>query len=78
MVECEFDEVLEELSDFQVLIDTWWNVNENANLAFMEIFAVLIDTWWNVNECAMIVIFEIMDVLIDTWWNVNYFNRFIT
>ena len=21
-----------------VLIDTWWNVNENANLAFMEIF----------------------------------------
>ena len=22
-----------------VLIDTWWNVNENANLAFMEIFA---------------------------------------
>ena len=33
-----------------VLIDTWWNVNKNANLAFMEIFAVLIDTWWNVNR----------------------------
>ena len=33
-----------------VLIDTWWNVNKNANLAFMEIFAVLIDTWWNVNS----------------------------
>ena len=71
MVECEFDEVLEELSDFQVLIDTWWNVNSNYILAEFEDVIVLIDTWWNVNLSSVCLSLKAVVVLIDTWWNVN-------
>ena len=39
MVECESAYNDRQTLDSGVLIDTWWNVNENANLAFMEIFA---------------------------------------
>ena len=33
-----------------VLIDTWWNVNEEIKGDKMENDMVLIDTWWNVNS----------------------------
>ena len=39
MVECEYDLRRKNRKYVWVLIDTWWNVNEKANLAFMEIFA---------------------------------------
>ena len=71
MVECESCQTVLYLTRIFVLIDTWWNVNENANLAFMEIFAVLIDTWWNVNRSSKRSISAEISVLIDTWWNVN-------
>ena len=32
-----------------VLIDTWWNVNENTIVQEIDLSIVLIDTWWNVN-----------------------------
>ena len=35
-----------------VLIDTWWNVNESIPLSACFRLAVLIDTWWNVNVSA--------------------------
>ena len=34
----------------EVLIDTWWNVNMVAIIAFSALELVLIDTWWNVNN----------------------------
>ena len=34
----------------EVLIDTWWNVNEDKFKAQGSKLVVLIDTWWNVNE----------------------------
>ena len=32
-----------------VLIDTWWNVNNNEPTELLAKNTVLIDTWWNVN-----------------------------
>ena len=49
MVECEcYVPVLFSRKD-SVLIDTWWNVNENALKIESGKVTVLIDTWWNVN-----------------------------
>ena len=55
----------------EVLIDTWWNVNNILNLRFQCIKAVLIDTWWNVNENTIVQEIDLSIVLIDTWWNAN-------
>ena len=33
----------------QLLIDTWWNVNQLNTVKGTCFLAVLIDTWWNVN-----------------------------
>ena len=33
----------------KVLIDTWWNVNEEKFALSFFFELVLIDTWWNVN-----------------------------
>ena len=35
-----------------VLIETYWNVNENAEKVENSTSAVLIETYWNVNECT--------------------------
>ena len=32
-----------------VLIDTWWNVNDDSSSLATSMLKVLIDTWWNVN-----------------------------
>ena len=49
MVECEFVSERYICHIKRVLIDTWWNVNdENTNVSFT-LRKVLIDTWWNVN-----------------------------
>ena len=50
MVECECDYICTFTTDKDVLIDTWWNVNEECNLLYNNRKSVLIDTWWNVNE----------------------------
>ena len=34
----------------QVLIDTWWNVNNHTPALLPPSGQVLIDTWWNVND----------------------------
>ena len=33
-----------------VLIDTWWNVNDEFQIGLIVGASVLIDTWWNVNN----------------------------
>ena len=38
------------LISFQVLIDTWWNVNQEYPYFNLTGVSVLIDTWWNVNN----------------------------
>ena len=54
-----------------VLIDTWWNVNDDQILINQGVHTVLIDTWWNVNVNGKGCTREFEIVLIDTWWNVN-------
>ena len=54
-----------------VLIDTWWNVNEKEDAYIYSIDRVLIDTWWNVNLTSTGYVRRDVRVLIDTWWNVN-------
>ena len=54
-----------------VLIDTWWNVNLDAEYKIFIVDEVLIDTWWNVNILPDFVSSKVSVVLIDTWWNVN-------
>ena len=54
-----------------VLIDTWWNVNDDQILINQGAHVVLIDTWWNVNMYDLSNAYFTNPVLIDTWWNVN-------
>ena len=49
MVECEFNSFYFCIFKAEVLIDTWWNVNEWYNVYKENYGFVLIDTWWNVN-----------------------------
>ena len=70
MVECEYA-LCDVSSDVRtVLIDTWWNVNEDFNVSDFLKILVLIDTWWNVNKSRQRYL-KRENVLIDTWWNVN-------
>ena len=72
MVECEsyLDRICK--TRFQVLIDTWWNVNYIQHSKILNPNKVLIDTWWNVNVRDEIQFDSQNRVLIDTWWNVNF------
>ena len=49
MVECEYTSKPRCKNRFNVLIDTWWNVNISAKDVVNNAIHVLIDTWWNVN-----------------------------
>ena len=49
MVECEYLIGGNLMGAGTVLIDTWWNVNENGICKKLKMENVLIDTWWNVN-----------------------------
>ena len=49
MVECEFRVYPLRVMFVNVLIDTWWNVNEEIKTDVKVDDVVLIDTWWNVN-----------------------------
>ncbi len=71
MVECKFVPVFHYNFCPNVLIDTWWNVNNFSMSSFLCVMEVLIDTWWNVNMVAIIAFSALELVLIDTWWNVN-------
>ena len=75
MVECESYGVFNALIFLTVLIDTWWNVNEE-----LEWF---VDTVISFNrymvECECVSLISAGNsscVLIDTWWNVNFFCNF--
>ena len=50
MVECESFRVTYSTKSKNVLIDTWWNVNDSLPVREIEHNLVLIDTWWNVNK----------------------------
>ena len=71
MVECEFINYYNFFYGTCVLIDTWWNVNDESVRKAVAKQGVLIDTWWNVNSFNMQNIGARLYVLIDTWWNVN-------
>ena len=49
-----------------VLIDTWWNVNDDIRTNRLHLHKVLIDTWWNVNQ-------EFVDSLL----RLSGFNRYM-
>ena len=72
MVECESFIQSYRLTENLVLIDTWWNVNEEFTNYLKEAGFVLIDTWWNVNQNVVATQKRKYKVLIDTWWNVNF------
>ena len=57
--------------EYDVLIDTWWNVNITIVRFAVSQSQVLIDTWWNVNYDEGYTEKTLKRVLIDTWWNVN-------
>ena len=38
MVECEFGKAAEFTEKYLVLIDTWWNVNSDLFLSFLQVF----------------------------------------
>ena len=71
MVECEFATKNMACFGKLVLIDTWWNVNDDQILINQGAHVVLIDTWWNVNMYDLSNAYFTNPVLIDTWWNVN-------
>ena len=53
MVECEcIFPAADRVQHGAVLIDTWWNVNQQRHMLVTLIQLVLIDTWWNVNCCS--------------------------
>ena len=47
-----FVRVADKTYGVNVLIDTWWNVNNIPFTFPLEEYCVLIDTWWNVNYTA--------------------------
>ena len=63
----------EAANETAVLIDTWWNVNEEIKSDVKIDDTVLIDTWWNVNAAPVAASYFPVSVLIDTWWNVNFY-----
>ena len=71
MVECEYNSFMDIPEGVDVLIDTWWNVNDEARDLLLILPYVLIDTWWNVNYKNRRLCTGGRHVLIDTWWNVN-------
>ena len=56
---------------FQVLIETYWNVNEIKDIIMFFPDSVLIETYWNVNIESIFPGSFKMAVLIETYWNVN-------
>ena len=55
-----------------VLIETYWNVNENDLVFLKNSFSVLIETYWNVNYgMNNNMQQQLAQVLIETYWNVN-------
>ena len=55
MVECEYRCLWWTCLVYQVLIDTWWNVNVREYILAFDPDDVLIDTWWNVNKFTIFI-----------------------
>ena len=55
-----------------VLIETYWNVNNDYGYETREERPVLIETYWNVNNDYRYETREERPVLIETYWNVNF------
>ena len=50
ILECKFDLCFVKQSSYAVLIETYWNVNEDDLVFLKNSFSVLIETYWNVNK----------------------------
>ena len=59
MVECESKKDYCSYTVALVLIDTWWNVNNDLKPTILIVVLVLIDTWWNVNHASGIMILRV-------------------
>ena len=59
------------LMSLAVLIETYWNVNEDDLVFLKNSFSVLIETYWNVNPFEPCRSSRFTFVLIETYWNVN-------
>ena len=71
ILECKSVVSNSEDAEMQVLIETYWNVNENTVGAHATGCNVLIETYWNVNFFAGWNLLRHFEVLIETYWNVN-------
>ena len=61
-----------------VLISTYWNVNQSQRDYIFMGFSVLISTYWNVNVTSLMSASDIINVLISTYWNVNLYKSILT
>ena len=71
MVECEYKTAQNIPTIKSVLIDTWWNVNDDNGT--MRKQTVSFNRY--MVECELLCPYPVkrqMQVLIDTWWNVNH------
>ena len=71
MVECEFSCISDHLHSNPVLIDTWWNVNDEQILANQGVSSGFNRYMVECESEAFTVYIQNHRVLIDTWWNVN-------
>ena len=60
-----------------VLIETYWNVNQEKQPQDPGDDGVLIETYWNVNAGAPSPFLVSFFVLIETYWNVNEELKFL-
>ena len=60
--------------DMLVLIELYWNVNNNIRRKVDGEEVVLIELYWNVNVCILKSNLFVSKVLIELYWNVNQKN----
>ena len=72
ILECKYLNSFRENLCKEVLIETYWNVNDVEVIIFDEFNPVLIETYWNVNKEISVADYLDYWVLIETYWNVNY------
>ncbi len=53
ILECKFNQVSVLLNAIVVLIETYWNVNEEQGTEEKGAKIVLIETYWNVNSASL-------------------------
>ena len=71
ILECKFQPVADSCTANLILIETYWNVNEESIYRCVYGLAILIETYWNVNDTISKQHTHAHTILIETYWNVN-------